>query len=64
MFSKLDQDKDHSYAIADELLNEEGITVVPGSDFGIPNTARISLVLEEIPFQEAIIKIVRYLTRV
>jgi aspartate aminotransferase len=63
MFEKLDHDKDHSYAIADELLNEEGITVVPGSDFGLVNTARIALVIEEIPFQEAVIKIVRYLNR-
>jgi aspartate aminotransferase len=63
MFEKLDSEQDHSYSIADELLNDEGITVVPGSDFGLPNTARISLVLEEIPFQEAIIKIVKYLKR-
>jgi aspartate aminotransferase len=61
MFQRFESDKDHSYAIADELLNSEGITVVPGSDFGLPNTARISLVIEEIPFQEAITKIVRYL---
>ncbi|HXH74920.1 MAG TPA: aminotransferase class I/II-fold pyridoxal phosphate-dependent enzyme [Bacteriovoracaceae bacterium] len=63
MFMKLDADQDHSFAIADELLNDEGITVVPGSDFGLPNTLRISLVIEEIPFQEAIIKIVKYLNR-
>ena len=61
MFEKLGGDKDHSNHIADELLNSEGVAVVPGTDFGIPNTARISLVLEEIPFQEAVIKIVKYL---
>lgn len=64
MFRRFEAEKDHSYAIADELLNEEGITVVPGTDFGIPNTARISLVIEEVPFQEAIQKIVKYLNRV
>ena len=58
---RFENDEDHSYLIADELLNNEGITVVPGSDFGIPNTARIALVIEEVPFQEAITKIVRYL---
>lgn len=63
MFQRFSPDGDHSYAIADELLNEQGITVVPGSDFGIPNTARISLVIEEVPFQEAMVKIVKYLSR-
>jgi aspartate aminotransferase len=64
MFRRFEAEKDHSYEIADELLNEEGITVVPGTDFGIPNTARISLVIEEVPFQEAIQKIVKYLNRI
>ncbi|WPU64399.1 pyridoxal phosphate-dependent aminotransferase [Peredibacter starrii] len=63
MFKRFPGDEDHSYQIADELLNNEGITVVPGVDFGIPNTARISLVIEEVPFQEAITKIVRYLNK-
>jgi aspartate aminotransferase len=63
MFARFEADKDHSYAIADELLASEGITVVPGSDFGLPNSARIALVIEEIPFQEAISKIVKYLNR-
>jgi aspartate aminotransferase len=61
MFARFDAEKDHSYAIADELLQNEGITVVPGSDFGLPNSARIALVIEEVPFQEAISKIVKYL---
>ena len=61
MFARFEADKDHSYVIADELLQNEGITVVPGSDFGLPNSARIALVIEEVPFQEAISKIVKYL---
>jgi aspartate aminotransferase len=64
MFRRFEADQDHSYTIADELLNEEGITVVPGTDFGIPNTARIALVIEEVPFTEAIVRIVKYLNRV
>jgi aspartate aminotransferase len=63
MFNRFNPEEDNSYLIADELVNEEGITVVPGSDFGIPNSARIALVIEEIPFQEAITKIVKYLNR-
>jgi aspartate aminotransferase len=64
MISRFEGDnEDHSYAIADELLQKEGITVVPGSDFGLANSARIALVIEEIPFQEAISKIVRYLNQ-
>ncbi len=62
MFKRFSGDGlDHSIEIADELLNDEGVAVVPGHDFGIPNTARLSLVIEEVPFQEALIKIVRYL---
>jgi len=64
MFARFEAEKDHSYAIADELLQNEGITVVPGSDFGLPNSARIALVIEEVPFQEAISKIVKYLKRI
>ena len=64
MFGRFDNEqKDHSYTIADELLNNEGITVVPGSDFGVPNSARIALVIEEVPFLEAVTKIVKYLNR-
>jgi len=63
MFGRLDPEVDNSLVIADEILELEGITVVPGSDFGLPNSARIALVIEEIPFQEAITKIVKYLNR-
>lgn len=63
MFARFDPELDHSLAIADELLQKEGIAVVPGSDFGVPNSARIALVIEEVPFQEALTKIVKYLNR-
>lgn len=65
MFQRFEnQDGDHSHLIADELLDQEGVSVVPGSDFGIPNSARIALVIEEVPFQEAITKIVKYLNKI
>jgi aspartate aminotransferase len=63
MFSRFDSETDHCNQIADELLEQEGITVVPGFDFGIPNSARIALVIEEIPFQEAISRLVRYMLK-
>ena len=63
MFARFESDIDHSYVIAEELIQHEGITVVPGSDFGLPNSARIALVIEEVPFQEAISKIIKYLKR-
>jgi aspartate aminotransferase len=63
MFARFDPEADHGLTIADELLEQEGITVVPGSDFGIPNTARIALVIEEIPFQEAISRLVKYMLK-
>ena len=64
MFQRFGGEGDYAYIITDELLESEGITVVPGTDFGIPNTARISLVIEEVPFQEAVMKIVKYLNKV
>jgi aspartate aminotransferase len=63
MFQKYEGKGDQSTVIADDLLENEGVAVVPGTDFGIPNSARIALVIEEIPFQEAITKIVKYLNR-
>lgn len=61
MFQRFDGEKDNSCEIAEELLNVEGITVVPGSEFGLTNSARISLVIEEVVFAEAIGKICKYL---
>lgn len=61
MFEQYAQDEDHSYEVSDKLL-EEGVLVVPGRDFGMPNSFRISLVLEEIPFQEAMNKLLKFLT--
>lgn len=63
MFERFSPKEDHSHFIADEILDKEGILVVPGSDFGMKNSARISLVIEEIPFREAVAGLVRYLLR-
>ncbi len=49
-----DTEEDKSEEISSKLLNQHGVALVPGSDFGAPNTARMSIVLEEAPFNEAI----------
>lgn len=55
--------KDCSHLLCDELLEKEGIALVPGSDFGMPHSARLSLVMEEVPFTEAMTKLVKFLSQ-
>ncbi|MBY0517661.1 MAG: aminotransferase class I/II-fold pyridoxal phosphate-dependent enzyme [Bacteriovoracaceae bacterium] len=54
-------ENDYSKEICQEILETLGIALVPGTDFGLPNSARMSLTMEEVPFQEAINKLVTYL---
>jgi aspartate aminotransferase len=64
MFEKyrnLSTDKDFSQQICEELLKEYGIALVPSDDFGIKNSARLSLTLPEGPFLEAIDQLTRFL---
>lgn len=64
MFERFAQyGEDRSVQITEELLENEGIAMVPGSDFGIPNSARLSFTIEEVPFTEAMTKLVKYLNR-
>ncbi len=58
-----DDHKDYSMEICEELLENEGIALVPGKAFGLANTARLSLVLQKEPFSEAISKLVSYLVQ-
>jgi aspartate aminotransferase len=55
-------DRDFSEQICLDLLEKQGVALVPGSEFGIANSARLSLVLEEMHFREAIIRLTRFLT--
>lgn len=48
---------DYSFEICEELLEEAGVAMVPGGAFGMPNTARMSFVLERDPFREAVDRI-------
>jgi aspartate aminotransferase len=56
-----DSQEDHSEQIAGDLLDQTGVALVPGGAFGAPNTARMSLVLEEGPFNEAMDKLTKFL---
>lgn len=60
-FNKDGNQKDHSKEICQELLEKYGVAIVPGGDFGLPNSARISLTMEEVPFQEALNRLVKFL---
>lgn len=54
---------DYSTKICQDLLDETSVAIIPASDFGIPNAARISLVLEESPFTEAMNRLTTFLAR-
>ena len=65
VFEKYRHDKndrsDYSMKICEDVLNQTGVVIVPGTDFGLMNSARISLVLPKEAFTEAIDKLVRFL---
>ncbi len=66
VFEKFCQNKndvtDYSYQICEEILNDLGVVIVPGTDFGLKNSARISLVLQKEAFSEAMDRLISYLT--
>lgn len=63
-FKKNDSDDtDYAFQICEELISETGVVVVPGTDFGIKNSARMSLVLERKVFTEAVDLLFDYLSR-
>ncbi len=59
----LDALKDNAPEICQNILENSGVVIVPSSDFGVINYARVSLVLEKRPFTEAIDLLLRYLTQ-
>ncbi len=65
VFKKYLKDKndtnDYAVLICEDMLNTLGVVIVPGTDFGMKNSARISLVLHKEVFSEAITKIVQFL---
>lgn len=61
-YSKSRTDKnDYSVQICEDILNQLGVVIVPGTDFGMINSARLSLVLHKEAFSEAMDKLVGFL---
>lgn len=58
-----DDHSDYSGQICEDILETHGVAMVPGIAFGMPNTARISLVSQKESFKEAIQIIVDYLSK-
>lgn len=56
--------EDYSTIICEDILKDTSVAIIPALDFGIPNTARISIVLEEAPFTEAIKRLTKFLSQV
>ncbi|MFZ4712235.1 MAG: pyridoxal phosphate-dependent aminotransferase [Bacteriovoracaceae bacterium] len=64
LYKKDDNDqKDYSIQICDDLLKDECVAIIPGSDFGLKNSARISLTLEKEPFEAAMEKLTHFLSK-
>ncbi len=55
------EEEDLSSYIVDEILEKTGVALVPGSSFGYPNSARMSMTLEVAVFEEAIGKLMAYI---
>jgi len=61
-FSKYESSKkDYSEEICEEILEQTGVALVPGSYFGMANSARLSMTLEEASFKEAVDLLMVYL---
>jgi len=58
-----DDKEDYADQICLDFLEKYGVAMVPGGDFGMPNAARISLVLEKEQFAEAMKIIVSALAK-
>ncbi len=63
-YKKSESDQaDYSVEICEKILEEQGVAMVPSGDFGVPNCARLSLVLPKEDFREAMTKIAEVLTQ-
>jgi len=62
-FSHGEDQGDYATEICQKVLAEEGVALVPGSDFGAPNTARLSLVADNDVFSMAIDSLIKCLLK-
>jgi aspartate aminotransferase len=58
----LDESEDHSVHLCEAILEQTKVALVPTSDFGFKNGARISLVSESGIFQEALSKLFSFIS--
>ncbi len=61
-FHKKLTDQDMSLDVSLRLLKESGVAVVPGIGFGLPNTLRLSLIVDKEIFVPAVQKIMQFLS--
>ncbi len=54
---------DFSEKIVDDILDQTGVALVPGSAFGFENSARMSMTIELAPFAEAMQKLIGFLAQ-
>lgn len=59
---ELTPNTDFSYQIVDDILEKTGVALVPGSAFGYPNSARMSMTLEVSQFEEGMKKLIEYVS--
>ncbi len=57
-----DDSTDYSFELCEKLLEEFGVAMVPGQAFGMPNSARLSLVMEKEPFKTACQKLTQFMS--
>jgi aspartate/methionine/tyrosine aminotransferase len=62
-FPQHTRDQDVSQMICDDLFKQTNVAIVPGTNFGLANSARISLTLEWGPFDQAIQLLGEFLTK-
>lgn len=55
-----ESDTDHGVQICEDILDKLGVAVIPGTPFGIKNSARISLVLERDEFNNGLSKLMKF----
>ena len=60
---EVEEGEDKSEEIVQDILERTGVALVPGSAFGHPNSARMSMTIEVAPFEEAVEKLVAHMAK-
>lgn len=59
----VEEGKDKSEEIVQDILEQTGVALVPGAGFGHPNCARMSMTIELAPFEEAMERLVSFMAK-